>query len=318
MNKIKCAVIGVGYLGKFHADKYASLENVDLVAVCDSDKERSESIAKIHGISATTDYRDLLGKVDAVSIAAITSTHYQIAKDFLQNGTHVLVEKPITTTVAEAEELINIASQKKAILQVGHLERLNPVILSLTNSLQKPLFIESVRLAPYKPRATDVNVILDLMIHDIDLIQFLVNSPIENISATGAPVISKDIDIANARIEFANGCTATAVASRVSIEPKRKLRIFARDAYFSGDLHNKTLRISRKGANEMFPGIPEIVREDFSLPNNDPLLEEIKAFVDSIVKGKPPIISGEDGLKALQTAIKITDIVTKNFKKATA
>lgn len=314
MNKIRCAVIGVGYLGKFHADKYAALENAQLVAVSDADPERCREIAQLHNVAAITDYKELLGKVDAVSIAVPTSKHHTVAKFFLENKIQVLLEKPITTTVAEAEELIKLAKAHNLVLQIGHLERFNPVLVALQDVLHTPLFIESLRIAPFKLRAIDVNVVLDLMIHDIDIIQHLVGSPIKDIRASGAPVLSKKLDIANARIEFENGCVANVTSSRVSFKPKRQLRIFQHDAYFSGDLHNKTLSIHRKGKNEMFPGIPEIVRENLALEDSDALLAEIKAFLAAITNKTAPLVSGADGLMALHTATRITDIVKANLE----
>ncbi len=314
MSKIKCAVVGVGYLGKFHADKYAGLENAELVAVSDTDPEHCQAIAQKHDVEPIANYEDLIGKVDAVSIVVPTSAHYQVAKKFLEHNVHVLLEKPITTTVEEAQELIDIAKQNKLTFQIGHLERFNPALIALQDVLHTPLFIESLRIAPFNLRAIDVNVVLDLMIHDIDIIQNLVKSPIKQINASGAPVLSKKIDLANARIEFENGCVANVTASRVSFKPKRQLRIFQHDAYFSGDLHNRTLSIHRKGKNEMFPGIPEIVHENLALPEKDALLEEIKSFLDAITNKTPPLVSGEDGLMALQTATTITDIVQSNME----
>ncbi|KPJ67300.1 MAG: UDP-N-acetyl-D-glucosamine dehydrogenase [Coxiella sp. DG_40] len=315
MNKIKCAVVGVGYLGKFHAEKYAKLPNAELVAVCDTDEKCCHEIATLHNVNAIKNYQELLGKINAVSIVVPTTCHYSIAKFFLDNNIHVLLEKPITNTVEEANELINIAKMNKLILQIGHLERFNPVLMALKNTLEKPLFIESLRLSPFKLRSIDVNVILDLMIHDIDIVQYLVDSPIKQIHASGAPVLSNKADIANVRIEFMSGCVANVTASRISLKSKRHLRIFQHNAYFSGDLTNKTLGIHRKGNNEMFPGIPEIIRDNLSLQSNDALLEEIKAFLDSITNKTPPLVSGEDGMRALQTATQITQIISSNIEK---
>jgi len=315
MNRIKCAVIGVGYLGKFHTEKYANLPNAELVAVCDTNEKLCNELGTLYDTTPIVNYEELLGKVDAVSIATPTSTHYAIAKFFLENKIHVLLEKPITTEVEEANELIEIADRNKLVLQIGHLERFNPVLVALKNTLEKPLFIESLRLAPFKLRCIDVNVVLDLMIHDIDLVQHLANSPIEQIHASGAPVLSDKADIATARIEFASGCVANVTASRISFEAKRQLRIFQHNAYFSGNLNNKTLGIHRKGDNEMFPGIPEIIRENLSLQDNDALQDEIKAFLDAITNNTPPLVSGEDGMRALQTAMRITQIVKDNLKK---
>ncbi len=251
MSKIKTAVIGVGYLGKFHAQKYAQLELSELVAVCDASLEIAQAIAGEHDIPAFTDYHDLIGKVEAVSIVVPTQKHYEVAKVFLENKIHVLLEKPITSTVAEAEELVKIAEQNKCVFQIGHLERFNPAVLALENELKQPLFIESNRIAPFNPRGADVNVVLDLMIHDIDIILDFANSPVKHIDANGVAVISKEIDIANARITFENGCVANVTASRVSMKSERIMRIFQHDAYISIDFQNKKLTVHKKGDGEM-------------------------------------------------------------------
>jgi predicted dehydrogenase len=309
MSTTRCAVIGVGYLGKFHAQKYAALPNANLVAVVDASPQQAAMVAADCHCRALTDYRELLGRVDAVSIAVPTTLHYQVAKDFLEHGTHVLVEKPITTTVAEAEELNRIAGEKGVILQVGHLERFNAALLDLANRTMAPLFIESHRLAPFKPRATDVNVVLDLMIHDIDIILDMVRSPVSSLAASGAQVLSQAVDIANARIEFENGCVANVTSSRVSMKTERKMRIFQKNAYISVDFQNRGLAIHRVGEGEMFPGIPEITSEESFFEESDALKAEIIAFLDAIQKGAPVIVSGEDGQRALETAIRITDLV---------
>lgn len=308
MNKIKCAVIGVGYLGKFHAEKYHNLPNADLVAVCDFDAQRAQEVATAYNTRAYTDYQQLIAdtKPDAVSIVVPTSLHHEVSKIFLQNNIHVLLEKPITTTIEEAEELINIAQNNNLVLQVGHLERFNPVLLTIQKQLNQPMIVESVRLAPFKLRGTDVSVILDLMIHDIDIVQHIVQSPIKSIQASGAPVLSEHIDIANARIEFNNGCVANFTASRISTKAKRKLRVFQHDTYFSGDLDSKTLTVSRKGSSNVMPSTPELIKEELTLEKNDAIMEEIKAFLDSIINKTPPLVSGEDGKKALATALQIT------------
>lgn len=309
MLKIRSAVIGVGYLGKFHADKFAMLENSDLVGVCDLDAERANEIASKHNTNAYLDFRELVDKVDAVSIAVPTAHHYTIAKTFLEAGVHVLLEKPITNDLQHAQELINLAKQNKVVFQIGHLERFNTVLVALNSVLNNPRFIESIRLAPFKPRGTDVNVVLDLMIHDIDIIQQIVQSPIKHIHASGAPVLSKMIDLANARIEFENGCVANVTASRVSFKTERKCRIFQPDAFLSVDMHNKKLAIHRKGTSEMFPGVPDIVSEEQAFEQGDALLDEIKAFLNSIERGKPALVTGEQGRDALATAMQITQIV---------
>ena len=303
--RIRTAVIGVGYLGQFHAEKYAQLDNAELVAVVDLDHERAAQVAEKVGARGCSDFREILGQVDAVSIVVPTQSHYEVAKAFLEKGVHVLLEKPITTTLTEADELIRIAASMKAVFQVGHLERFNPAVLALDGVVSKPGFIESIRIAPFKPRGTDVNVVLDLMIHDIDIIQNIVGSKAEHINSIGTPVFSEEEDIANARIQFANGCIANVTASRISLKSERKMRIFQPDAYISVDFQNKTFAVFRKGDGEMFPGVPNITKEEHSFGQTDALKSEIEAFLDSIATGKPPVVSGEDGRQALETALKI-------------
>ena len=320
MKKVNVAVIGVGYLGKFHAQKYANAEQANLVAVCDIDLALASQLAEQHQTEAVQDYRALLGRVDAVSIVAPTQLHHEIAHFFLENGVHVLLEKPIATTLEEAEDLIQTAKKNGALLQIGHLERFNNAIRELAPAIKRPMFIESTRIAPFKIRGADVNVVLDLMIHDIDIIQSLVKSDITDIRANGAPVVSEFIDVANARIEFANGCVANVTASRVSLKHERKMRIFQDDCYASLDLNNKKLAIHRKGDKEMFPGIPAIDSKIKEFDQGDALNDEILAYLDSILHGTPLVVSGEDGKRALATAIRITKIVREQvaeFKQHT-
>ncbi|MCK4841257.1 MAG: Gfo/Idh/MocA family oxidoreductase [Methylococcales bacterium] len=309
MSKLKCAVIGTGYLGKFHAEKYASLDNCELVAVVDINEQAAQEVADKHGAQALTDYESLLGNVDAVSIVVPTSLHHLVSKDFLNAGVHVLVEKPITVTVAEAEELIAIAKEKNVILQVGHLERFNPAVMGLDKEA-KPLFIEAHRLSPFNPRANDVSVVLDLMIHDIDIILALIDSDIERIDASGTAVLTTGTDIANARLTFKNGCVANVTASRISMKMERKMRMFRPCSYISIDFQNKVLTKHKTGDKEMFPGVPEIVSEESVFESGDALLEEIKHFVECIETGSNPLVSGEAGKRALETAIEITKLLT--------
>lgn len=308
MKKIKCAVIGTGYLGKFHAQKYASLPDCELVAVVDINEAAAKDVAGQYGAKALTDYRSLLGEVDAVSIVVPTTFHHIVSKDFLEHGAHVLVEKPITATVNEADELIAIAKAKNLILQVGHLERFNPAVLGLDNE-EKPLFIESHRLSPFNPRANDVSVVLDLMIHDIDIILALVDSEVERIDASGTPVLTQGTDIANARLMFKNGCVANVTASRISMKMERKMRMFRPRSYVSVDFQNRVLTKHRTGTKEMFPGIPEIETEESVFESGDALLEEIKHFINCIQTGENPLVSGEAGKRALETAIQITRLL---------
>lgn len=311
MNKLKCAVVGVGYLGKFHAEKYASLPDCELTAVVDVGREAAERIASKYGAKAYTDYAQILDEVDAVSIVVPTTYHYAVAKDFLKAGVHVLVEKPITVTVEEADELIMLAKEKSLILQVGHLERFNPAILGLEKD-EKPLFIESHRLSPFNPRANDVSVVLDLMIHDIDIILALVDSELERIDASGTAVLTQGTDIANARLLFTNGCVANVTASRISMKQERKMRMFRPSSYVSVDFQNRVLTKHTTGTKEMFPGIPEILTEESVFESGDALLEEVKHFVNCIRSETAPLVSGEAGRRALSTAIEITKLLGNN------
>jgi len=309
MSKIRAAVIGVGYLGRFHAQKYAQLPVCELVAVVDGREEVRKAVAGELGTQALADYRGLLGKVDAVSVVTPTPAHFEIADAFLAAGAHVLVEKPITETPEQARALIAQAAKFNRILQVGHLERFNAAVLAAEPHISSPRFMECTRLAPYKERGTDVNVVLDLMIHDIDLIQSLANSDIESIEAIGTPVFSGEIDIANARIRFANGCVANTTASRVSLKTERKLRIFEDAAYISLDLQQKILTLIRKRDGEPQPGQLPVNIEEANLEQGDALKSEIESFLDCIRNNKRPLVSGEDGLRALETAIRISEQV---------
>lgn len=309
MNALTCAVVGTGYLGKFHAEKYAALEGCELVAVVDSDFEAAQSVAERNHTKAVADYRDLLGKVEAVSIVVPTSLHFQVARDFLEAGSHVLVEKPITVTMEEADELIDLARRKNRCLMVGHLERFNAALLGLDLVREKPLFIESHRLAPFNPRANDVSVVLDLMIHDIDIILDIVDSEVERIDAKGVTVLTSDTDIANARITFRNGSVANVTASRASLKVERKMRMFMPNRYISVDFQNRVLAQYRKGEREMFPGVPEITSEESVFESGDALMEEIRHFVECIRKGREPLVSGVAGRRALATATEITRLL---------
>ena len=311
MSRLRTAVIGVGYLGTFHAQKYAALEGVELVGVVDADVARGAEVAASCGCQAFTDYCELLGKVDAVSVVVPTQYHHQVAKEFLAAGVHVLIEKPITVTIEQADELISLADNGKLVFQVGHLERFNPVMMAAEEVLREPLFVESVRIAPFKPRGTDVNVVLDLMIHDIEIIQHLVKSPVAKIDAIGAPVFTGEEDIANARIAFENGCVANVTASRISLKSERKMRIFQRDAYLTLDFQNKKVLVAKKGEGELLPGIPNVQVKEQELGQSDPLLSEISSFVEAIREGKQPQVSGRDGRMALETALKINEALNR-------
>ncbi|HEX5691184.1 MAG TPA: Gfo/Idh/MocA family oxidoreductase [Roseiflexaceae bacterium] len=306
---MRTAVVGVGYLGRFHAQKYRQFADATLVGVADADADTARRVAAELQTEALTDHRQLLGKVDAVSVAVPTPLHFQVAKDFLERGVHVLVEKPITATVEEAQALIDLAARHRCVLQVGHLERFNPAIVAAAGILKTPRFVESHRLAPFKQRGTDVSVVLDLMIHDIDLIQELVGAPIASIDASGSAIFSGDLDIANARIRFANGCVANTTASRVSLKQERKIRIFQDDAYLSIDLQQKILTVIRKKGDAPVESPAQVSIEEQSFDQGDALLAEIAAFLKSIREGTPPVVTGEHGLRALETATQIASLV---------
>ena len=313
MKKIRAAVIGVGYLGRFHAQKYAQASDCELVAVADARQQARDQVGGELGVRTVADYRELLGSVDAVSVVTQTPAHFEIARDFLGAGAHVLVEKPITDTAEEARQLIALAARQNRILQVGHLERFNAAILAAEPYLHSPRFIECHRLAPYRERGTDVNVVLDLMIHDIDIVQTMVGAPIATIDAVGTPVFSDEIDICNARIRFANGCVANATASRVSLKTERKMRVFEDDAYLSLDLQQKILTLIRKRSPTDAPGPLPVNIEEQSLEQGDALKAEIESFLDCIRTGRPPVVSGAAGLMALETAMLITEQVHKSL-----
>ncbi|HXN80529.1 MAG TPA: Gfo/Idh/MocA family oxidoreductase [Steroidobacteraceae bacterium] len=318
MRKIRAAVIGVGYLGRFHAQKYAQAAGCELLAVVDSRAEAREQVAAELRTRPLEDYHGLLGAVDAVSVVTPTPAHFAIARDFLDSGAHVLVEKPITETPEEARELIARAARAKRLLQVGHLERFNAAILAAEPHLNSPRFIECHRLAPYRERGTDVNVVLDLMIHDIDIVQTIVGVPIAAIDAIGTPVFSEEIDIANARIRFTNGCIANATASRVSLKTERKMRIFEDDAYLSLDLQQKILTLIRKRAPGDAAGPLPVTIEEQSLEPGDALKAEIDSFLECIRAGRAPVVPGEAGLMALETAMRITEQVQQSLAERQA
>ncbi|HHL39674.1 MAG TPA: Gfo/Idh/MocA family oxidoreductase [Deltaproteobacteria bacterium] len=312
MKKLRAAVIGAGYLGRFHARKYGELDGVELVGVADIDGERAAEVAAMTGAEPFEDYRDLLGRVDAVSIVTPTQTHYPIALDFLRNGVDVLVEKPMTVTVDEADRLIDEADRAGRVLQVGHLERFNGAVVSLEGRVDNPMFIESHRLSPFPDRGTDVDVVLDLMIHDIDIILNLVDSEVEWVDAVGVPVISTHVDIANARIRFGNGCVANVTASRISKERMRRIRLFQWDAYMAIDYASQHISVFRRTASGP-DGPPTIAEEVLDIEKTDALAEEIRAFVRSCAEGTAPVVSGRDGRRALEVAVRIQESVRRSM-----
>lgn len=303
---LRAAVIGAGYLGRFHAHKYAALEDCELRAVVDIDPARARQVADGLGAPTATDYREVLDEIDLASIVVPTEMHHEVAKTCLDAGVHILVEKPVTRTVEEAEELVELAARRGLVFQVGHLERFNPAILAVRDQITRPLFIESDRLAVFKPRGIDVNVVLDLMIHDIDLILSFARSDITAVRASGFPVLTPAVDIANARIEFADGCVADVSASRVSQSSLRKLRIFQPDQYFSIDCENFHVRSVRKEGSGLTPGgMPQIASSEHQFQQADPLMAEIRAFAHAVRTHTDPPVTGADGKRALEVALEV-------------
>lgn len=306
MNKVRVGVVGVGYLGRFHAEKYLNLSDCELVALVDIVEERARKQALKLGAEAYVDYREIFDKVDAVSIVVPTRLHHRVAKDFLSNGIDVLVEKPIAVTFEEAMDLVETARRSGAILQVGHLERFNPAIISLKERLRNPMFIESHRISPFIERGADVDVVLDLMIHDIDIILDFVKSEIKEIHAVGVPVISPTIDVVNARLLFENGCVANVTASRIAAKSLRKVRIFQPDAYFSVDYSSSQVLMYRKLEKREGDGeFPHILMDSLEVEKKDPLLEEIRSFIQCVIKRESPLVSGEVGARCVEVAQRI-------------
>jgi len=315
MKTLRAGVIGTGYLGKFHAEKYANLPETRLVGVVDTDREKARLVSEQFKVPAFDSYRELLDKVDAVSIVVPTDQHHTIAKEFLQKGVDVLVEKPMTTTIAEADDLIETARSGSRILQVGHLERFNAAVVALDDVLTKPMFIESHRLAPFKDRGTEVDVILDIMIHDIDILLTIVGAPVTSIHAVGVPVISPDKnDIANVRLEFETGCIANVTASRISVKEMRKIRIFQQDAYISIDYAAQQAEVYRKLETDEDFETPQISYDQIAIDQVDSLKEEIKSFLYAVRHRTQPAVTGEAGRDALTVAFEIMEQIEK--KKA--
>jgi len=296
---IKVGVVGVGYLGQHHARIYSEIEEADLIAVADINRSRADAIAQSCRCLALHDYRGMLDAVDALSIVTPTTSHYPIALDCLKAGKDILIEKPITVTVEEADHLVQLAEQTGSIIQVGHLERYNPAVLAASDLFKSPVFIESERLSPFLGRGTDVDVTLDLMIHDIDIILSLLGAPVREIRAVGAKVLSEKLDVAKAWLEFENGCTALATVSRLSPEKQRRLKVSQEDAYIIIDYQNT--EIKRYYKNEK--GITvDIIRPE----KKEPLKEELKDFIRCVRERKRPKVSAAEGRNALKVVMEIT------------
>jgi predicted dehydrogenase len=305
MKKLRVGVVGAGYLGRFHTEKYARMDDVELVGVVDIDKSQAEEVAGRFNTKAYLHHKYLFGKVDAVSIVVPTPAHFSVAKDFLENNIDVLIEKPMSETTEQADELIRFAKSRSLIIQVGHLERFNPAVLALQDIIKQPMFIESHRLSIYKDRCTDVSVVLDLMIHDIDIILNFVRSEIVNIHAAGIPVISGHVDIANARLEFKSGCIANVTASRISTKNERKIRLFQKDTYISVDFANQGITVIQR--NDKVEGgiIPGMEIKQIRFAKGDALENELKSFIKTVRRRENPEVTGQMGRDALKIALSI-------------
>lgn len=309
MERLRAAVIGVGYFGRFHAQKFSILDNVDLVAVADVDARRAQQVGAETGARAVSDYRAILGEVDLVSIAVPTELHFPIAQDCLHAGVHILLEKPVTQTADEARALIRVAEERGLIFQVGHLERYNPALLAMREALTEPVLIESYRMAPFRARGTDVSVVLDLMTHDLDILLSLIPSRVNSVTATGRSLLSQEIDFATARLGFEDGCIARLTASRASPTTMRRLHVYQTDSYLSVDYSNHKFLTCRKRDGEKLPFDIEFAERCFDQSDN--LMSEIRSFTDSVLHNRPPAVSGYEGLYALETALAVNENMDK-------
>lgn len=328
MEKLKVGIAGTGHLGKLHAKMFTAIPNCKLTGVYDLNQLQSKVVSEEFGTEVFNNLNDLLKEVDAVSIAATTSAHYDLAMECLGAGKHIFIEKPITATIPQAEELVKLAAEKNLNLQVGHIERFNPALVSLEKYILEPKFIQTDRLAQFNPRGTDVAVVLDLMIHDIDIILSLIKSKVQQIDASGVAVVSDSIDIANARIRFENGAVANVTASRISQKKMRKMRIFQRDNYISldfitgmsevyrlvpldQDTGNTTISFGEIGVGER---MKRVIYEQPEIKEQNALQYELQLFVDSVLNNTRPLVSGEDGLRALRVAEQILQKIQESQK----
>lgn len=305
---LKVGVIGVGSIGRHHARIYSEMKNAVLVGIADHDIERARELASQYNCKAYKDHMEMMDEVDAVSIAVPTTLHHKVAMDFLKHGKDILVEKPITSTLQEADDLLSEADRRGLIIQVGHLERFNSGVSLISGLVEKPRFIESQRLSPFLGRGIDVDVTLDLMIHDIDIILSLVNSDIIDIRATGASVLTDNIDVAHAWIEFENGCIAEAVTSRMAEEKKRQLKVFQHDAFLNLDYQNQEVTCVRRHGTG-------VKSEKLNAETKEPLKEQLISFVDCIINRTKPIVSGHAGKEALKIALMVSELVRQENRK---
>lgn len=299
MRKLRVGVVGVGHIGKNHARLYSSLPHAEFAAIFDTDAEKARELANEYGATAASSLEDFAGWVDAASIATPTNSHFEVARQLLDRGKHLLIEKPIAENTADASALAELAAQKDLVLQVGHVERFNPVLSALEERLTRPRFIEAHRLSPYPNRSTDIGVVLDLMIHDLEIILHLVRSPVQTIDAVGVPVLSRGEDIANARLRFENGCVANITSSRISPERMRKIRVFQEDAYLSLDYQTQSGEVYRRTATG-------IVKEPVEIEREEPLQRQLASFIECAATGRAPKVSGFHATAALELAVEIT------------
>lgn len=299
MKPLRVGVVGVGHIGKNHARLYAETDAADFTAIFDSNPENAAQVAAQYNVRAVTSLEEFCELVDAASIATPTVSHFEVGRALLEKGKHLLIEKPIAADTAQANELAELAAARRLVLQVGHVERFNPVLGALEARLSRPRFIEAHRLSPFPNRSTDIGVVLDLMIHDLEIVLHLVRSPVQTIDAVGVPVLSRREDIANARIRFENGCVANITSSRISPERMRKIRVFQEDAYLSLDYQNQTGEIYRRSATG-------IERSEVEIEREEPLKREILSFIECARSGLEPKVSGFEATAALELAVEIT------------
>jgi predicted dehydrogenase len=314
--KLKTAVIGVGHLGGAHARIYASLEQAVLVAVCDINESSGRAVAERHSTRFVRDYLDLLGEVEAVSIATPTVNHHEIACACLEAGIHALVEKPIARTLHEADEMIRLAESKNLVLQVGHIERFNPAFVALQQQITRPRFFEAHRMGIFTPRSLDIDVVMDLMVHELDVIASLVQSDVVKLEAVGIPILTPKIDLANARLEFADGCIANITASRVSGERLRKLRVFQPNEYYSLDYAEQQVAMCRLVPSKTPGQLPQIAAGALQIEKREPLLAEIESFITAVQSRTAPAVTGTEGRRALQLALDVLEKIKAHSERA--
>ena len=305
-DKLRVAVIGVGHLGEYHVQKYQAINNVELVGVVDANPDRAREISSLYGVKAYDDHDQILGRVDAVSLAVPTEMHFEVAKDILAKGVHLLIEKPITYEIEPADTMVNMARERGLVFQVGLVERFNPAVVKMESLLNRPVLLESHRMNEFTVRGIDVDVVLDLMIHDLDIILHNVASEISEVHAVGMSVITGKTDIANARIVFEDGTVANLTASRVSSKTLRKIRVFQPDTYLSVNCLKREISVIGLGIEvDDLNDFPSLTPDKIKFPGHDPLADEISSFVNAVVNRSEPVVSGEDGRRALEVALGI-------------